>query len=1061
MKKPTILFILTALLAALLAPAVFAKTPGELLSEGLYAEEVEGNLDSAIAIYQQVIDDPSTPRKVAGQALYHQGMCYMKKKQEQEARAIFQKLVTEYGDQTEIVEKVKPMLEELGDTDPAALMPPETMAYLEIGSPGMQVEKILNMLKGTPFENPLAAMGAGQQGTPGQGNNPAQMLGAMLNPSTLAEFKKIRGLGIGVVDFAQNGPPAAVVVLFPGKSDALRGLLTMALGMAGQPTDPIENMKTVNLPEGGAAAYDDSVVILASPAPKAREMLQWSVKQYKGRNSQPSLASANKSFDKISKQARQQNAVTLWVNIAQAYNRLAAQPNGLPAELQAADGLVNFQNVNDVIATLSLRETGVAVEANVGFKDGTRSPVYNLVRTPNLNKAALKAVPADAAALISMTLSGAGTAQAQAAGEKIRQASGQDLAPDIFGNIEQITLFAVPLQDATAPQPGQIPPIIQSIGLAVTSRNPQQTQGLLLKLLEIGHLMPAETQAAPVIPESGRFEIALAPGPKLFGYNEQANKTMVLSLNTQVVESSLTALRQDASVTSGGKLQDALGTLSATTSKLVLINIAGAIQLAAQNMTLAADEKGDEARQSLVKLIEATQKTTLRLQTSEEANSFGVRLSVSDLPPINEVVGPIQYLAQMAHSGRGAGGSEQAPAVAILKAPQAPKIDGNPDQAWAGVPSHNIGNVVYTPPSSDADLSAGFKTMYDSQALYFLVDVTDDELINDSAEFYQDDCVEIFIDADNSKSQTYDSDDFQYHFEWDAKAPTMGEMHERPTTGVQYAFARTDKGYRLEVALPWSTLGVKPAVGAKVGFDVHVNDDDDGGDRDTKKMWAATEDISWENPRALGTGDLAGLVGWWKLDETEGTKAADSSGCGHDGTVHGGAVWQPTGGKVGGALQLDGDDDYVDTGYSADLANWTVAVWVKSPAAPTNGDPSGPVHREKNYQINWNHPMDEFRGAAAVCIGGTWHDAGFGELKADTWYHLAATFDGGSLKAYTNGALVTTDSSASGAPDAETQTLKLGKHAADDYYFAGTIDDVHVYNLALPESQVQQLYQGK
>jgi tetratricopeptide (TPR) repeat protein len=282
MKKPTILFILTALLAALLAPAVFAKTPGELLSEGLYAEEVEGNLDSAIAIYQQVIDDPSTPRKVAGQALYHQGMCYMKKKQEQEARAIFQKLVTEYGDQTEIVEKVKPMLEELGDTDPAALMPPETMAYLEIGSPGMQVEKILNMLKGTPFENPLAAMGAGQQGTPGQGNNPAQMLGAMLNPSTLAEFKKIRGLGIGVVDFAQNGPPAAVVVLFPGKSDALRGLLTMALGMAGQPTDPIENMKTVNLPEGGAAAYDDSVVILASPAPKAREMLQWSVKQYKG-----------------------------------------------------------------------------------------------------------------------------------------------------------------------------------------------------------------------------------------------------------------------------------------------------------------------------------------------------------------------------------------------------------------------------------------------------------------------------------------------------------------------------------------------------------------------------------------------------------------------------------------------------------------------------------------------------------------------------------------------------------------------------------------------------------
>jgi hypothetical protein len=43
----------------------------------------------------------------------------------------------------------------------------------------------------------------------------------------------------------------------------------------------------------------------------------------------------------------------------------------------------------------------------------------------------------------------------------------------------------------------------------------------------------------------------------------------------------------------------------------------------------------------------------------------------------------------------------------------------------------------------------------------------------------------------------------------------------------------------------------------------------------------------------------------------------------------------------------------------------------------------------------------------------------------------------------------------------ETETLKFGKHARDDLYFAGTVDDVHVYNYPLIESQVQQLYQGK
>ena len=66
---------------------------------------------------------------------------------------------------------------------------------------------------------------------------------------------------------------------------------------------------------------------------------------------------------------------------------------------------------------------------------------------------------------------------------------------------------------------------------------------------------------------------------------------------------------------------------------------------------------------------------------------------------------------------------------------------------------------------------------------------------------------------------------------------------------------------------------------------------------------------------------------------------------------------QPTGGKVGGALEFDGVDDYVETDYATDLSAWTVAVWVNSSAAPTSAGQSGLVHREKNYQINWNHQL--------------------------------------------------------------------------------------------------------
>jgi hypothetical protein len=95
----------------------------------------------------------------------------------------------------------------------------------------------------------------------------------------------------------------------------------------------------------------------------------------------------------------------------------------------------------------------------------------------------------------------------------------------------------------------------------------------------------------------------------------------------------------------------------------------------------------------------------------------------------------------------------------------------------------------------------------------------------------------------------------------------------------------------------------------------------------------------------LTTAAQAELMGWWKLDEGSGTTAFDSSGNGRDGTLNGDPQW--VAGWLGGALDFDGGD-HVDTGYSDDLTNWTIAAWVKSPAAPSGDAPSGPLHRESN-----------------------------------------------------------------------------------------------------------------
>ncbi|NIR62686.1 MAG: hypothetical protein GWO10_02545 [candidate division Zixibacteria bacterium] len=181
--------------------------------------------------------------------------------------------------------------------------------------------------------------------------------------------------------------------------------------------------------------------------------------------------------------------------------------------------------------------------------------------------------------------------------------------------------------------------------------------------------------------------------------------------------------------------------------------------------------------------------------------------------------------------------------------------------------------------------------------------------------------------------------------------------------------------------------------------------------------------------------------------------AKDSSGNGYHGTEYGGPAY--VNGVIGQAINLDGLDDYVDTGCTTDLPKWTIAAWVTSPAAPTAALPSGPVHREKNYQINWNHPDPLFRGAAGIEVGGTWYAASYGTLNANKWYHLAATYDGNVLKAYKNGDLIMSNPSPSGNPTAETASLKLGKHALSPQFFAGSIDDVRIYDQDLTQEQIK------
>jgi hypothetical protein len=63
---------------------------------------------------------------------------------------------------------------------------------------------------------------------------------------------------------------------------------------------------------------------------------------------------------------------------------------------------------------------------------------------------------------------------------------------------------------------------------------------------------------------------------------------------------------------------------------------------------------------------------------------------------------------------------------------------------------------------------------------------------------------------------------------------------------------KTANGYRLEATIPWSVLKVTPKTGMRMGFEVQVNDDDNGNQRDAKVSWNATSDTAWKNPQLFG-----------------------------------------------------------------------------------------------------------------------------------------------------------------------------------------------------------------
>ena|GEM_PF-5035781 len=203
-----------------------------------------------------------------------------------------------------------------------------------------------------------------------------------------------------------------------------------------------------------------------------------------------------------------------------------------------------------------------------------------------------------------------------------------------------------------------------------------------------------------------------------------------------------------------------------------------------------------------------------------------------------------------------------------------------------------------------------------------------------------------------------------------------------------------------------------------------------------------------------------GKAHWWTGDGS----AADAQG-GDDGALQGGASFSPA--RVGRGFVFDSDDDRVTIPYQPTLdmqpAGFTAALWLRG--AKNQPQPLFTVFDKSHGfadNTGWVFQGDSATGVFYFAAG---YGGGFRVANSNMdvldgqFHHVAATWDGASLRIYVDGVLRNTQSFTAAAGN--TRPLNIGFAAGDgtpQRFFRGQADELEIYTRALSAADVRALF---
>jgi hypothetical protein len=205
--------------------------------------------------------------------------------------------------------------------------------------------------------------------------------------------------------------------------------------------------------------------------------------------------------------------------------------------------------------------------------------------------------------------------------------------------------------------------------------------------------------------------------------------------------------------------------------------------------------------------------------------------------------------------------------------------------------------------------------------------------------------------------------------------------------------------------------------------------------------------------------------------EASGTSAADSSGNGYTATISATGITYGQTGPISGdattALLFNGSTGKITCPGGVSVVGWgqmTVEAWVK---LTNNTSGRGTIWATGTTPTNsgdgfkfWIGANGTNGGLAIGVSGNKWSQALFSQtFTAGTWYHIAGTWDGTTIRLYVNGVANGSTGTVTGSIDTTGFAVTIGQDPqSGGDFFSGTMGQAVLYSAKQTATELQEHY---